>query len=109
MPGPTVSSKTRSYLRSLAHPLEPIVYVGAEGLTESLREAVEQALVDHELIKVKLGKAFAGDRREAARELASAVAADLTQVIGRVVVLYRPRPAKAGDKRPRIALPAWAE
>ncbi|MEM6993860.1 MAG: YhbY family RNA-binding protein [Myxococcota bacterium] len=106
---PTVTSKARSHLRSLAHALPPTVRIGATGLTESVLEAVRVALRDHELIKVKLEKSFTADRKASARELADAVAADLTQVIGRVVVLYRPRPAKAGDKRPRIQLPAAAE
>lgn len=106
---PVISSKARSHLRSLAHGLEPIVHIGTEGITESVCEAVGIALRDHELIKVKLGKAFVGDRKTSARELAEAVGADLTQVIGRVVVLYRPRPAKAGDKRPRIELPKTSE
>ena len=108
MPGidpPTITSKARSHLRSLAHPLQPVVFIGGEGLTEAVLAAVRRALADHELIKVKLGKGFAGERKESARELADAVGADLTQVIGKVIVLYRPRPAKKDDKRPRIELP----
>ncbi|HWB80726.1 MAG TPA: ribosome assembly RNA-binding protein YhbY, partial [Nannocystaceae bacterium] len=88
---PSVTTRARAHLRALAHHLEPVVQVGAEGLSESLREAVVVALEQHELIKVRLGQAFEGKRREAARELAEAVAADLVQVIGRVIVLYRPR------------------
>ncbi len=106
---PAVSSKVRSHLRSLAHGLSPVVHIGGDGVTEAVAEAVATALHDHELIKVKLGKAFPGERRDAARQLADAVGADLTQVIGRVVVLYRPRPAKADDKRPRIELPKGLE
>ena len=102
---PTITSKARSHLRSLAHALEPVVHVGGEGLTEAVQAAVRRALADHELVKVKLGKAFVGERKESARELADAVGADLTQVIGKVIVLYRPRPAKKDDKRPRIVIP----
>lgn len=103
---PVVSSKARSHLRSLAHRLEATVHVGGEGLSEAVVQAVATALRDHELIKVRLGKSFEGDRKTSAEALAVAVAADLTQVIGRIVVLYRPRAAKAGDKRPRIQLPS---
>ena len=115
---PQISSKARSHLRSLAHALDPVVQIGAEGLTEPLLAATREALREHELIKVKVGKTYAGDRKQAARDLAEAVEADLTQVIGRVVVLYRPRPpAKGegkgkgkgkgapGDAKPRIVLP----
>ena len=83
-----------------------MVHIGGEGLSEGIVAAVAQALTDHELIKVKLGKGFVGERKPTARELADAVDADLTQIIGKVIVLYRPRPPKPGDKRPRIELPA---
>ena len=104
----SVSSKQRTHLRSLAHRLEPLVHVGGGGVTDGLRAAVTTALRDHELIKVKLGKSFSGERRPVARDLAQAVQADLVQLIGRVIVLYRPRPAKEGDQRPRIEFPKAA-
>ena len=93
---------------SLAHPLRPVVQVGAEGLTEGITKAVLEALGEHELIKVKLGQGFAGERKQAARELAEATESDLTQVIGRVIVLYRPRSAKdpRNKDKPRIVLPS---
>lgn len=101
---PKVSSRARAHLRSLAHHLAPVVRVGAEGITSALVEATSAALEEHELIKVRIGQGFAGDRREAARQLAAATRADLTQIIGRVVVLYRPR-ARDLPNRPRIVLP----
>lgn len=100
---PTLTTRARAHLRSLAHHLEPIVQVGADGVSEALVEAVDVALAQHELIKVRIGSNAEGDRKEIAGELAAAARADLTQVIGRVVVLYRPRPSS--DKRPRITLP----
>ncbi|MBC8073313.1 MAG: ribosome assembly RNA-binding protein YhbY [Deltaproteobacteria bacterium] len=102
---PVVSTRARAHLRSLAHHLEPTVQIGGDGLSESVRSAIEVALDQHELIKVRLGPAFTGERREAARELAESVRADLTQVIGRVIVLYRPR-KKPDPKRPSIVLPS---
>lgn len=105
MPGPAITSRQRAHLRSLAHPLKPVVQVGGAGLTDGIVEATDAALDEHELIKVKFGQGFEGERREAARELADRTGADLTQVIGRVAVLFRGRPAREGDRRPRIALP----
>lgn len=101
---PTLSTRARAHLRSLAHHLEPVVQVGAEGLAESVLGAVDVALERHELIKVRFGQNFPGERRQSARELATSLAADLTQVIGRVVVLYRPR-RKPDPSRPAIVLP----
>jgi RNA-binding protein len=107
MAAPSISTRARAHLRSLAHGLRPVVQVGADGLTEPVIKATTEALAEHELIKVKLGQGFAGVRKEAARELAQATDADLTQVIGRVIVLYRPRPGdpRKGEK-PRISLPS---
>jgi RNA-binding protein len=82
-----------------------VVQLGHDGLTESVVTAIAIALEQHELIKVRIGQGFEGDRKAVAREMATRAAADLTQVIGRVVVLYRPRPGPADPKRPPIVLP----
>ncbi len=93
------SSQTR-YLRGLAHPLKPVLLLGGKGVTAAVLKELEQALDDHELIKVRL----TGDDRDArATELAHLVEssrADTVQTIGHVAVLYR----RNSDK-PRIALP----
>jgi RNA-binding protein len=65
---------------------------------------VESALADHELIKVRIGRGFAGDRKRAAQDLAAATDAHLAQVIGRIAVLYRRR-RRDDPERPRIELP----
>lgn len=104
MTSASISTRARAHLRSLAHHLEPVVQVGGEGLSAGLEDAVKTALFDHELIKVRVGQGYEGDRKEFARELAERVEADLTQIIGRVVVLYRPRD-KDLPGRPRIVLP----
>lgn len=107
MAAPSISTRARAHLRSLAHGLRPVVQVGAGGFTEPVILATAEALAEHELVKVKLGQGFTGECKAAARELADATESDLTQVIGRVIVLYRPRPK--GDHRnvakPPISLP----
>jgi RNA-binding protein len=105
MPAPSITSRQRSHLRSLAHALKPVVQVGGSGLTDGVVAAIGEALLEHELVKVKIGQSYEGDKHEAARELAERTEADLTQVIGRTVVLYRPRPKVDDDPRPRIVLP----
>jgi RNA-binding protein len=91
----------------LAHGLRPVVWIGSDGVTEGVVRATVDALVEHELVKVKLGHGFEGERRQAARDLAAAAEADLTQVIGRVIVLYRPRATDDPRNRdePPISLP----
>jgi RNA-binding protein len=90
-PAPELSEKQRRYLRGLAHPLNPIVRLGKEGLTDAVVKETTRALLDHELIKVK---APAGDRdaRDAVLvSLAERTASALVHRIGNVGVLYRPR------------------
>ncbi len=89
------------YLRSLAHPLDPVVQVGKDGVTKDLLGAVDRALNDHELIKVKLLADGSVERKIIAAKLASHTASEVAQVIGRIVVLYRPRPKKPTIKVPK--------
>jgi RNA-binding protein len=88
------------HLRALAHQLDPIVQLGKEGITDALVAATSRALLDHELIKVKILSEAPVDRHEAAEQLAAATDADVAQVIGRIVILYRPHP-----EEPTIRLP----
>ena len=101
---PVLGAHSRAFLKSLAHRLAPVVQVGAEGISPEVVRATSIALEDHELIKVKLGQNFPGERVEAAEELAEQTGSAAVQVIGRVVVLYRRR-SRDDPKRPRIELP----
>lgn len=87
-----LTGKQRRHLRALGHHLEPIVQVGKEGVTEGVAAAVAAALLDHELIKVRLGENAGGARQELAAALAAATASELVQVLGRTVLLYRAHP-----------------
>jgi len=100
MPQPTLSERQRRHLRGLAHALQPVIRLGAAGLTEAVVRETDRALTDHELIKVK---APGGDReaRDALfDELARRSHSTLVHRIGNVAVLYRPRP-----ELPRIVIP----
>jgi RNA-binding protein len=98
-----LTGKQRRHLRALGHALRPVVQVGREGVGPQLVGACHKALDDHELIKVKLGSAAEGGRDEIATALAAATGAELAQILGRTILLYRRRPTE--DERPRIQLP----
>ncbi len=76
-------------LKSLAHHLEPVVYIGKQGITESLIQAAAQALADHELIKIKFID-FKDEKRSLVEEVVSRTDAALVQIIGNVAVVFRP-------------------
>lgn len=87
-----LTGKQRRTLRALGHHLHPVVQVGHSGLTEAVVAALEQALVDHELVKVKISENAAAPRQEMAEALATATGSEVAQVLGRTVLVYRPRP-----------------
>jgi RNA-binding protein len=95
-----LTGKQRRHLRSLGHELKPIVQIGKNGIDDGLVAAVEQALVDHELVKVKLGDAAGLDRHDAADTIARRTGSEVAQVLGYTLLLYR---ASADD--PVIVLP----
>lgn len=96
-----ITPKQRAHLKSLAHHLKPVVYVGKEGVTESTVRSVEEALHTRELIKVRVQEAAPQDVREAGAELERRMeGVELVQTIGRVAVIYRRHPEK-----PEIVLP----
>lgn len=95
-----LTGKQRRHLRSLGHELKPIVQVGKDGIDEGLIKAVDQALTDHELIKLKIGESAALDRHEAADAIAAQTKSDVAQVLGNTVLLYRAHPDD-----PQITLP----
>jgi RNA-binding protein len=95
-----LTGKQRRHLRALAHALHPIVQVGKGGLDDGLVAAVEQALADHELIKVKVGEHAEASKADVAEQLAQRTNSEVAQIIGNIVLLYR-----ADADKPVIELP----
>ena len=86
-----LTGKNRSYLRGEANSLDPIVHVGKEGINESVIDQLDEALEDHELLKVRILESTGRTTRSAAEELATATGANVVQVIGGIAVLFRQR------------------
>jgi RNA-binding protein len=84
-----LTSKQRSFLRSLGHDLDPILIVGKSGITDNLIAQLDQALTARELIKGRVLPHTAFDVAEIAAELAAKTAAEVVQVIGRNILFYR--------------------
>lgn len=84
-----VTSKQRAYLRSLAHPIDPIFQIGKAGITPELTEAVSEALEKRELLKVSVLKNCFDDPKELGQTLADRTRSLNVQVMGRKITLYR--------------------
>jgi RNA-binding protein len=104
-----LTGKQRRHLRALAHDMKPIVQIGKGGIDGGLISAVDQALADHELVKVKLGEAAGLDRHEAAENIAAATKAQVAQVLGNMLLLYRPDPEDPQIKLPKAKSPEDAD
>jgi RNA-binding protein len=87
--GNRLGGAERRELRRQAHTLHPVVQIGGAGVTDALIGAVDRALEDHELIKLRLG----GDRDERASlalQVAARTGSELAGLVGKVAILYRP-------------------
>lgn len=86
------AGELRRALRGHGHALSPLVQIGKFGLTDAVIKQVNQALDDHELIKVKVGGECPADRHEVADRLDREAGVDLVQMVGRVILLYKRHP-----------------
>lgn len=84
-----LNGKQRSYLKKLAHSLEPTVFIGKAGLTENIKKELEIGFETRELVKVKIQEGCELGAKETANELAAELGAEFVQAIGRKFTLYR--------------------
>lgn len=84
-----ITSKQRSYLRSLAHDLDPTVFLGKQGLTDNILNELETGFECRELVKVKLQDGCAEDPKELANKIADLLGAEFVQAIGKKFTLYK--------------------
>lgn len=95
-----LTGKQKRYLRSLAHGLDPIFQVGKGGVNPNLITQVRDALEARELIKLSVLNNCMEDKDEVAQQLSSCADAELVQVIGNVIILY-----KESREKKKIELP----
>ena len=95
-----LTNNHKKYLRSLAHDLKPFVMIGQHGLSESVISEIESTMLKHELIKIKLRVDDRNQKQEVVDKIIEFSHAELVQVIGGVLVIYRPF-----EDNPDIILP----
>jgi RNA-binding protein len=87
-----MKGKERAQLRAEAHHLSVGVHIGHQGLTPSVLQSLDDALRTRELVKTQVSRNADVKARDIANALALAVKAEVVQVIGRTVTLYRENP-----------------
>ena len=89
-----LTARDRARLKARAHALEPNVTVGNAGATRAVIAEVERALAKHELIKVKIQGDDRDLRKQLGDEIGQATDAAVVHRVGKVVILWRPKPEK---------------
>ncbi len=93
-----ISSEQRRQLKARAHGLNPVVSISQQGLSDSVLKEIDVCLKAHELIKIRVY----GDDREARAAYLEAICNQLeaapVQHIGKLLVVWRPAPAGAGER-----------
>jgi RNA-binding protein len=107
------SGELRRALRGHGHRLSAIVQIGKAGVTPAVVKQVQQALADHELIKVRVDADSPDDRFAVADELAALPGVNVVQIVGRAILIYKRHPrepkyegAAAAKKRASDPAPA---
>ena len=85
----------RRALKARAHPLRPVIMIGDAGLTPAVLKEIDTALKSHELIKVRVLDGDRGLRDVLIGEICAALDARPIQHIGKILVIFRPRPEEA--------------
>jgi RNA-binding protein len=86
----------RQALKGRAHRLDPVVMIGAEGLTAGVLAEIDRALQAHELIKIRVVSGDGNTRERLLGEICAAAGASPVQHIGKVLVVYRERREESG-------------
>ena len=91
-----LSSTQRSYLRSQAHHLEPVVLIGKNGINDGTIESIDRVLEVRELIKIKF-REFKDEKLSLSEKITELTNSQIVGVIGHTVIIFRQNPDP--DKR----------
>ena len=91
---PELTSRRRSELRAEAHKLNPVVIIGDKGLTDEVMAEIDRALKAHELIKIRAATDDRDARDVWMESICEKLEAHPVQQIGKVLVVYREKPAQ---------------
>lgn len=92
MPILELTSRERSELRSAAHPLNPVVLIGDNGLTDAVLKEIDRALTSHGLIKVRAGGNDRDERETMLATICDTLSCAPVHHLGKILILFRPLP-----------------
>jgi RNA-binding protein len=95
-----LTNNQKKYLRKLAHDLNPVVMIGQQGLSEAVLSELDSTMKKHELLKINIRVDDRNKKKEMVDRIIKLSEALLVQIIGSVLVIYRPF-----EENPMIILP----
>lgn len=84
-----MTTKERAKLRSIAMTIQPTTHIGKNGITDEVINQISEQLQAHELIKINVLKNCDFSAKEIAGEVAEAAGAEVVQVLGNKITLYK--------------------
>ncbi|WP_085991845.1 ribosome assembly RNA-binding protein YhbY [Oceanobacillus senegalensis] len=84
-----LTGKQKRFLRSEAHHMKPIFQVGKVGVNENMVKQIREALEKRELLKVSILQNCMEDKDSVAEQIAEGTEAEIVQIIGNNIVLYK--------------------
>jgi RNA-binding protein len=100
---PSLSGRQKKSLQTLAHHLRPVIYIGKHGVSDAIMAALDKALCDHELIKIKFID-FKDEKNSLIGSVVAMTGSELVSMIGNTAVLFR---QNTDPGKRRIALSAF--
>lgn len=91
-----LGSDERRTLRARAHSLHPVVSISRNGLSEAVVKEINASLTSHELIKIRIYNEDREARESFLTALCERLEAAPVQHIGKLLVIWRPRPDASG-------------
>jgi RNA-binding protein len=95
-----LTGKQKRFLRSKAHHMDPIFQVGKGGVNDNMIRQISDALEARELFKISVLQNCEEDKTVVAEQLAKGTGAEVVQIIGNTIVLY-----KESAEKKQITLP----
>ena len=95
---PALTPVQRRELKARAHHLEPVILIGDAGITPAVLREIDISLKSHQLIKIRVHGDDRNARLRMIGDISEALDASLVQHVGKVLVMFRPRPPEKAEK-----------
>jgi len=87
-----LTGKQKRAFRAQGNRLKPEIWIGKEAVTEGTIHALQNSFHTKELVKVKILENCELDKHIVAEQLEERTEAEIVQIIGKTILLYKPLP-----------------